>query len=160
LFLPLAWLTWSQGQFVVRGPMIVNSLPLPRELIALMEAGQWKSPGNRPEVDRLFSENGGLYLYRINRMDSETRALFTPHMQGPMWLGTADSINPPGDIDPYLAVLVADLGIGYDQPIALDYRVSRDRPQVITLRWSERCDANRWVVVAPDIQSFAEMVQL
>jgi hypothetical protein len=160
VLLPLAWLIWSQGRFVARGPMMVNGLPLPRELVALMESGRWKMPVNRSGVDRLFPENRGLYLYGIDLMDSETRTLFDPHRQGRMWLGAPDSIDPLGDIDPCLAVLVADLGLGYEQPIALDYRVSRDRPRVITQRWSERGDSSRWVVVAPDIQSFAEMVLL
>jgi hypothetical protein len=160
MLLPLAWWTWSQGRFVLRGPTSVNGLPLPLDLVALMKAGRWKTPGDRSGVDRLFPENGGLYPYGIELMESETRALFLPHQQGPMWRGLPDPDDPPGDIDPCLTVLVADLGIGYDQPIALDYRSSRDRPCVITLRWSERGDHNRWVVVAPDILSFAEMVGL
>jgi len=140
--------------------MVVNGLPLPRDLLALIEAGRWKAPADRSGVDRLFPENGGLHPYSVELMESETRGMFKPHMQSPMWLGEPDSDDPPGDIDPRQAVFVADLGLGYDQPIALDYRASRDRPRVITLQWSEWGKQNRWVVVAPDIRSFAELVGL
>jgi hypothetical protein len=156
----LGWAIWSHGKFVVREPLMVNGLPLPGELVALMQQGRWKAPSERSEVDRLFPENGGLCLYQLDGMVRETRTLFSPHLQGPMWLGVPDSNHHPGDIDPRLAVLIADLGIGYDQPIALDYRPSIDRPSVITLRWSERGDENRWILVAPDIEEFARMVLL
>lgn len=139
---------------------MINGLPLPGDLLALMEAGRWKAPMGSSGVDRLFPENGGLCLYTVALMESETRTLFDPRLQGQGWLGEPDPANPPGDIDPRLAVFVADLGHGFDQPIALDYRVSRDRPQVITLRWGAGGSRNRWVVVAPDIGAFAELVGL
>ena len=138
--------------------MLVNGLPLPDDLLTLMEAGQWKPPLDHCGVDRLFPENGGLYPYSVALMESETRTLFAYRV--PAWHGAPDPDNPPGDIDPLLAVFVADLGNGFDQPIALDYRVSRDRPRVITLRWGERGEQNRWVLVAPDIRTFAESVGL
>lgn len=140
--------------------MLINGLPLPRELLALMEAGRWRAPTDHSGVDRLFPENGGLCLYSPEMMESETQALFGPYLDGPVWQGVPDPDNPPGDIDPRLAVFVADLGHGFDQPIALDYRVSRDRPRVIALRWSERGEQNRWVFVASDIKAFAELVEL
>jgi hypothetical protein len=140
--------------------MVVNGLPLPHDLLALLEAGRWKTPMDRSGVDRLFPENGGLYLYSVELMEAETQILFDPQFQGPGLLGTPDPGNSPGDIDPRLAVLVADLGHGFDQPIALDFRASRDRPQVITLRWGERGEQNRWVFVAPDIRTFADSIGL
>jgi hypothetical protein len=142
------------------GPMVINGLPLPGDLLALMEAGRWKAPTDHSRVDRLFPENGGLCLYSVELMESETRTLFDPQFRFPPWLGVPDPENRPGDIDPRLAVFVADLGHGFEQPIALDYRVSRDRPQVITLRWSEGGRRNRWVFVAPDIKAFAELAGL
>ena len=138
--------------------MVVNGLLLPHDLLALMESGRWKAPLNPSGVDRLFPENGGLYPYSVELMESETQALSNLLLQGQMW--QPDSDNPPGDIDFRLAVVVADLGMGYDQPVALDFRVSRDWPRVITLRWSERGEENHWVVVAPDIMGFAELVGL
>lgn len=138
--------------------MMINGLPLPRDLLALIDAGRWKAPLDHSGVDRLFPENGGLCLYSAEMMESETRTLFDPQLS--VWHGVPDPENPPGDIDPRLAVFVADLGHGFDQPIALDYRLSRDRPRVITLRWGQRGARNRWVVVAPDIKAFAGSVRL
>jgi hypothetical protein len=140
--------------------MVINGLPLPGDLLALMEAGRWKAPLDHSGIDRLFPENGGLCLYSVELMESETRTLFDPQLQVPAWLGVPDPDNPPGDIDPPLAVFVADLGHGFDQPIALDYRVSRERPRVITLRWGESGKWNRWVFVAPDVRTFAKLAGL
>jgi len=140
--------------------MLINGLPLPGDLLALMEAGRWKAPMDCSGVNRLFPENGGLFLYSIELMESETRTLFDPQLRCSAWHGVPDPDNPPGNIEPRLAVFVADLGHGFDQPIALDYRVSRDQPRVITLRWGNRGEQNRWVVLAPDIRAFAELVGL
>jgi hypothetical protein len=136
----------------------VNDLLLPRDLLTLMDAGRWKAPLDPSGVDRLFPENGGLHPYSVEVMESETRSLSNLLLQGQVWQPDPDNI--PGDIDFGLAVVVADLGTGYDQPIALDYRVSQDWPRVITLRWSERGKQNHWVVVAQDIMAFAELVGL
>jgi hypothetical protein len=140
--------------------MMIHGLPLPDELLALMAEGRWKPPRECSGVDRLFPENGGLCPYSVALMESETRTLFDPQLRTPAWLGVPDPDNPPGDIDPHLAMFVADLGHGFDQPIALDYRVSRDRPRVITLRWGAEGQRNRWVIIAPDIRAFAELARL
>jgi hypothetical protein len=139
--------------------MMINCLPLPSDLLFLVEAGRWKAPMDHSGVDRLFPDNGGLCLYSFELMETETRILFDPGL-APAWLGMPDPDNPPGDIDPRLAIFVADLGHGFDQPIALDYRVSLDRPRVITFRWAETGRRNRWVFVASDIKAFAEMAGL
>jgi hypothetical protein len=139
--------------------MVINGLPLPGDLLALIEGGRWIAAPDHSKVDRLFGENGGLFCYSVELMESETRTLFDPQL-APAWLGVPDADDPPGDIDPHLAVFVADLGHGFDQPIALDYRVSRDRPRVITYRWGKEGGRNRWVLVAPDIKAFAELAGL
>ena len=140
--------------------MVVNGLPLPRGLLSLMQAGRWQSPADRSLVDRLFPENGGLCLFQVSLMESETRAWCREDMRSPMLLGEQDPDYPPGDIDPRLTVFVADLGHGFDQPIALDYRVSAERPRVLTLSWRARGERNRWVEIAPDIEAFAQLVGL
>jgi hypothetical protein len=77
------------------------------------------------------------------------------------WLGKPDAEYAPGDIDPKLAVMIADGGIGSDAPFALDYRVSFGRPRVLLYRWrvsnqqaSNLWAGNRWVEVAPDFPAF------
>jgi uncharacterized protein (TIGR02996 family) len=136
----------------------VNGLPLPAELLALIEAGRWRCPADQSAIDRLFPERSELCLYSFELMQSETKGF--PVAATPMWLGEPDPAHPPGDIDPRLAVLVADLGIGYDQPIALDYRTSLGQPQVLTLQWGSSAQNNRWVEVDPNIQAFAETIGL
>ncbi len=76
-----------------------------------------------------------------------------------MFLGAPDDDHPPGDIDPKLSVLVGDLGHGSDQPIALDYRLSMDQPRVLTLDYT-RSHQTRWVEIAPNIRTFAELMGL
>jgi hypothetical protein len=137
----------------------VNGLPLPADLLALVAAGRWKRPADPAGFNALFPENAGPHLYGFGLMESETRGLFHPRMQTPTWLGTPDPEHPPGDIDPRLAVLIAGLGLGYDQPIALDYRPSTTRPRVITLRRADD-ERNRWVTVAGDVLEFADLAGL
>ena len=83
-------------------------------------------------------------------------------------LGKPDRQRQPGDIDPKKVVLIADMGLVSDQPIALDYRPSMGKPRVITLRWESRDLApgvpfgggKRWIEIARDIKGFAAMVGL
>ena len=139
--------------------MHVNGLPLPRSLIHLMNAERWKPPIDVSGISRLIPENDGLYLYSITLMEAETQALFRDCSikTNEEWLGVPDREHPPGDIDPSLTVLIADIGIGYDQPIALDYM---DTPRVLTLQWSQGGKDNRWIVIASNIENFAEAVGL
>ncbi len=123
-----------------------------------METGRWRCPADQSVVDRLFPDRGEFCLYDVATMESESRAhVLNPT---PLGLGEADRARPPGDIDPKLEVFVADLGIGWDQPIVLDYRVSLGQPRVLTLQWGPRARNNRWIEVAPTIRAFAEMVGL
>ena len=61
----------------------------------------------------------------------------------------------PGDIDPSLAVLIADLGP--DRLIALDYRESSIHPTVVALTSDEH---SFWRQVAIDIESFMHAIRL
>jgi hypothetical protein len=125
----------------------VRDLPLPPELIVLIEAGRWKSPTDESGLDRLFPERSEFCCYSLTAMVGETRTL--DRFRDPMWHGTPDPANPPGDIDPSRAVFIADLGIGYDQPIALDYRSSLAEPRVLTLSWNKPDPPIPWEHVGP-----------
>jgi hypothetical protein len=148
-------------------PASINGLPLPRDLLALIEAGRWRCPADLSRVDRLFPDRGELKLYTLDYMPFENHHWLL-HSEdrhwldryGPMFLGSPDPVKAPGDIDPKLSVLIGDLGIGYDQPIALDYRTSREDPPVLTLEWSDSPRDNQWVKLAIDIREFAELVGL
>jgi hypothetical protein len=77
-----------------------------------------------------------------------------------MFLGSPDSVKAPGDIDPELSVLIGDLGVGYDEPIALDYRPSMEDPAVVTFEWSDISPDTRWVMVASNVKEFADLIGL
>jgi hypothetical protein len=174
--------------------LVVRGLLLPRELVDLIEAGQWKCPTDPSGLDRLFPERSEFCCYTYAGMASESSWL--DRDRTPMWQGTPDLLHPPGDIDSKKTIFIADLGIGYDQPIALDYRSSLNQPRVLTFRWdlpappipwkhvkdwidgkrkydaakTERLEAwsettrmgrrNRWVEIAPDFATFAELIGL
>ena len=152
--------------------MLINGLPLPRELLDLIAAGRWQRPAALSGIDALFTDHGGFYPYGFDCMRSETDGLLA--RREVMWIGAPDPDNPPGNIDMTKAVLIADIGIGWDQPVALDYRLSPERPRVLTLRWlpggyvspageiraGDDGAGNRWVVLAPDFETFAKLAKL
>jgi hypothetical protein len=143
---------------VVRKVVRINGLPLPSDLLDLIDAGLWRMPQDTRRFEAVFPEHGhDAAFHSLQYMPIENK--FWRSETARMFLGTADPDLPPGDIDPQRSVLVADLGRGFDQPIALDYRTHP--PRVLTLRWSQPPDdKNRWVVVAPNIRAFADIVGL
>lgn len=136
----------------------INGLPLPRDLLDLIAAGRWRCPADLSGVNRLFPDRGEFTLYSLDYMPFENSGWI--HQRTPYFLGAPDPYHAPGDIDPRCSILIGDLGIGYDQPIALDYRHSLDEPRVLTLQWLPDDQASRWIGIAPDIGTFAAMVGL
>jgi hypothetical protein len=150
--------------------MTINGLPLPRDLLDLIAAGRWRQPEDMSGIDALFGEHGGFHPYGFGAMRFETESMLP--RQEIMWAGAPNEETPPGNIDMTQAILIADIGLGYDQPVALDYRLSLEHPRVLTLRWlsteyvspsgelGRPVNANRWIVLAPDIKTFAELAKL
>jgi hypothetical protein len=143
----------------------INGLPLPSDLLTLIHTGRWKFPDDLTAVKRIFpvwhkalSHASGNMLYTLDYMPHGNQSW--PEEKDPMFIGAPDPVKAPGDIDPKLSVIIGDLGHGSDQPIALDYRSSMDHPRVLTLEWSYLALNNRWIEVAPNIQSFAELLGL
>ena len=149
--------------------MTINGLPLPRDLLELIAAGRWRQPADMSGIDALFGEHGGFHPYGFGAMRFETEGKL--HERRVMWVGAPDPDNPPGDIDMTKAVFIADIGLGFDQPVALDYRPSLEHPRVLTLLWRHRDHvsptgemryeaSNRWVTLAPDFETFAKLAKL
>ena len=138
----------------------INGLPLPSVLLTLMNAGRWKRPDDLAEWNRVFPVCGSdSSLYKLETMQRVNKDWLDE--QNPLWFGVPDALKAPGDIDPRLSVLIGDLGTGYDQPIALDYRASIENPRVLTLEWSEVADKiNLWSEIAPHVTAFAEWIGL
>ena len=122
--------------------MLIRGLPIPAELVTLIESGRWVCPADPAGLDRLFPKRSEFCCYSHAGMTGETGIL--DRGWTPMWHGLPDPASPPGDIDPSRAVFIADLGLGYDQPIALDYRPSLSRPRVLTLRWDKPTPPVPW----------------
>jgi len=136
----------------------INGLPLPQGLLDLIATGRWRCPDNQSKVNRVFPDRGELKLYSLDYMPFENK--WWVDETDPMFIGASDNAQSPGDINPRQSVLIGDLGIGYDQPIALDYRVSLDEPHIVTLQWSAYGKENRWVEIAANIDQLAEILGL
>ena len=136
----------------------VNGLPLPHDLLDLIDSGHWQCPKDQSKVDIIFPDRGELKLYSLDYMPFENKHWLNEI--NPMFIGKSDVANPPGDIDPKQSILIGDLGLGYDQPIALDLRVSYDDPRVLTLKWSQDGSSNRWIEIAKDIRTFSVIIGL
>ena len=136
----------------------INGLPLPSDLLELINTGRWQCPRDQSKVDILFPDRGELELYSLEYMPLENK--YWVNQTNPMFIGEPDAANPPGDIDPHQSILIGGLGIGYDQPIALDYRFPIGEPCVLTLKWSLNGRSNRWIKIAPNIRIFSEMLGL
>jgi hypothetical protein len=142
----------------------VDMVAVPRLLEELLAAGRWprnsieaNAQNIKPRVPRerlqsLAPEESWIYLLPPPFLSVREKSKHNPFWTWPM----AD----PGGIDFDLALDIADFGIGSDAPILLDYRDNLARPRVIRLRWSGDGTANRWVVTAPDFETFVETLGL
>lgn len=144
--------------------MRVGEFQLPEELVALIEAGKWPRnlhEANQQNLRSLAPEE------RIQLLAPEECRLFLYYPP----FGTAASIlsreevggfyrrfGAVDQIVPEATVEIGDFGLGSDAPIALDYRNGPTEPRVIRLLWAT--GGNRWVEMAPDFRTFAEVLGL
>ena len=70
------------------------------------------------------------------------------------YFGEAGCGYEPGDIDPALSLIIGDTEP--DVMIALDYRVSQDRPRVLVMD----SEASRWLRAFEDIEALMKAMQL
>lgn len=126
--------------------MIVNGLMLPNALAErLRDGGRWAEPSTE-RVRGVFGEwpsQAVFHTLEYMQFENESWGSETDEV----YLGRADSLNPPRDIDPRKSVIIGDLG--HDMPIALDYRHSGE-PTVLFLG---RRVLGRWILVAPNVAS-------
>ena len=133
----------------------INELPLPAALVRAIRNGVWRTPKNREVWLSLFPARQVVQpmLYPLEKFDGKRDLWFMK--AGPVYYGSKHSVIEPGDIDPYRAVLIGDLGP--DRLIALDYRPSLVEPTVVALT-SDRNSC--WRIVADDIKSFMRAIKL
>lgn len=144
----------------------INNLELPPLLIDLIETGKWKLSEKQEKFKAVFQHTmsplqiRGL-LYPLKTMESETNVFYkdTPDLIE-MFHGQKDINFDPGDVDPTQIVCIGDLGLGSDQPIALDYRNNFAQPKVITLLWRNLPAGNRWIIISNSFEEFVEKIGL
>ncbi|MCU0880667.1 MAG: hypothetical protein MUF06_23095 [Pirellulaceae bacterium] len=137
---------------------VVRGLQLPELVLKLISTGRWVLPTDPVRLGQLFYEFSppndlaGPRLYLPKQMLFESEGWFSSG--GPV--GEPDEQFRPGDIDPASAVLIGDVGVGWDEPFALDFRTSLPNPSVIQFHFSR----SRWIQIAPTIESFVEVLQM
>ncbi|MBZ5715105.1 hypothetical protein [Nannocystis pusilla] len=141
----------------------MDGLPLPPLLQTLLDSGRWPRTASealrqnsaprasQERVRALAPEEDGLYL--APPPFATVRSLMA---RQPFW---SDPEADPRGIDPDLALVLGDFGLGSDAPILLDYRLDARQPRVLRLRWSWS-EGNRWIVAAPDFAGFAAALGL
>ena len=138
-----------------------DDFAIPPRLSSLIEAGVWPttesatSQNLRPlaapeDVDHLAPGENSLFL---NPPPFKTLASEIAKNQQ-FW----DEHGALDEIDPELALVIGDFGLGSDAAIVLDYRRTRDEPSVLRLAWSR--DGNHWVEAAPTFEEFARLLRL
>jgi hypothetical protein len=145
--------------------MLIAGLPLPEEYMALVAAGRWPSTN-----EQALAQNGEPPLIsaaRVQLLAPEESRIYLfchpPRLVAERAAGTerefwnAPFVHPSG-IDFNLSVVIGDFGLGSDAPILLDYRCSP--PRVVRLLWVGNGQQNRWVTMAKDFQTFAEVLDL
>lgn len=147
--------------------MEVDGLPIPTGLTALLEAGIWPRTS---EAANAFERDRVIPIERVRKLAPEESAIYLnpPPFQrlGPLDPGSGQSFwsifGAIDEIDPMLAIPIADFGMGADAPILLDYGSCRDNPSVIRLQWSGEQGRieNHWVLCADCFDTFAEILGL
>ncbi len=148
-------------------------LPLPDRLASLIESGRWPTTGaavriqnDEPivpvaRIQALAPGQDGLCLYR-----PPFRTVAEDIVRVPSLADYWSEFGAIEQLDPELALIIADFGLGSDTPILLDYRPGDD-PQVLTIQWSSvegddgtRRAENRWIVLAASFDEFVERLGL
>ena len=123
----------------------INGLRLPQKLVAAIADGTWTATDKHwtdifPEEEALIPQ-----LYSAELMDIVNKTWINgPH---PAFVGWVDGSATPGDLLPEKSLLIGELQ--GDSMIGLDYRSDLDNPSVVFLDM-----LGRWVVVAPDFDTF------
>jgi hypothetical protein len=145
--------------------MRVEGLLIPEALVGLIEAGIW--PKDEQETSRQYGSPLAP-RERIQAMapeESELVLIHPPfrtvaqHRSGGERFWDWEQAAASG-IDVALTIPIGDFGLGSDAPIVLDYRVDRNRPKVLRLRYGASHAENRWVEMAPTFEAFAEALGL
>lgn len=131
----------------------VAGLPLPCELVSVIQAGKWIPPTDLQVYLDIFGElPDHAMCYSLGEMIRQN---------GPWQSSSAQEVfGDPVEgrsvgIDPARSVLIGDLGP--DMPIALDFRSSEDNPSVLYQTYR---GAVVWLRIADNVCEFLERLKI
>lgn len=121
----------------------------------MLADGTWVTPGNdvddripRDIARRWDAAASGIHLARPSLLADDIRRV--PQL-GELWNVT--------DVDPEDCVIIADFGIGSDNPIVLDF--ATDPPTVRTQYFRAGSElGSKWVTIATGFDDFVELIGL
>jgi len=147
---------------------VVNGLPLPAPLVALIEAGRWRKPSDVGPLRALtgLHDADDLLFCDVASMQRNTEQMIDELERGnPTLFGLASgrrSAAPVTDrslLDVDLCVLIACTA--GDGIVCLDYRQQPERPAVVVSEWGARPNGGvAWREIAADIEQLAARVGL
>jgi hypothetical protein len=131
----------------------VAGLPLPRELVAVIQAGKWNPPTDpQVYVDTFGELPDHAMFYSLAEMIRQNRSWQSSPVE-------EVSGNPvegrSAGIEPARSVLIGDLGP--DMPIALDFRSSEDNPSVLYQTYR---GAVVWLKIADSVGELLERLKI
>ena len=131
----------------------VAGLLLPRELVAVIQAGKWSPPADpQVYVDTFGELPDHAMFYSLDEMIRQNRSWQSSSVE-------EVSGNPiegrSVGIEPVRSVLIGDLGP--DMPIALDFRSSEDNPSVLYQTFR---GAVVWLRIADNVCELLERLKI
>jgi hypothetical protein len=145
-------------------------LPVPNAIAELIKTGRWDCghdfpmPGAlRDAVPERLWRSPQVYL---EPPPFRTIAEWMEDEREEWWRRPVAAVS---QLDPNLAVVIADFGMGSDTPVVLDYRSSFDQPIVRYLFWSPDYPSsqkfldfvgNSWEILAPTPEAFLALLGL
>lgn len=146
---------------------VVNGLPLPPLLVALLKQDKWQHPGNdvlRKVIPFLYHP---VIFLKVETMRFESSGVLADDVFSSELFHEARGSKSDIPVElPWLdvekAIMIAvNLEFGADVGIALDYRTSMDDPRVVASEWlrSEPLAVEHiWREVTPTLSEFVERI--
>lgn len=135
-------------------------LPIPDELLALIRDGLW------PVGDDAFRSFPSVPIGIVRRLAPDQAEIYrySPPFRTVQAEMLADARSfwsfdfaVVHELDPELAVVIGDFGLGSDAPLVLDYRRSLSSPSLLRLHWLPA--GNHWVECAASFADFSRWLR-
>lgn len=136
-------------------------LDFPKSLLDEIESENWQNGFFDQNIRHLLTElklsqNLDIFYYSRMTIESESKSFHNIMESGnkeeiDMFVGEYSKISKEKTIAPEFTMLIADFGLGSDQPIALDYRRDLSQPEVWMLVWGEK---NYWTMISSTFENF------